>query len=83
MLVSIYYKLCLLNAHTMLLIVHIFMNVNKLCLKQRGKRDGRGRDSQTEKQKVGVGAGWLGGGGGGGGGGQGSRSNTNLVAVLR
>ena len=32
MLVSIYYMLSLFNAHTMILIVHIFMNVNKLCL---------------------------------------------------
>ena len=62
---SIYYRLSLLNAHTMFLTVHIFMNVNKLLLKARGERDGRGRDSQTEKQKVGDGAGWLRGGGGG------------------
>ena len=34
MFVSIYYKPCLFNAHTMILIVHIFMNVNKLCLNQ-------------------------------------------------
>ena len=32
MFVSIYYKPSLFNAHTMILIVHIFMNVNKLCL---------------------------------------------------
>ena len=32
--VSIYYKLSLFNAHTVILIVHIFMNVNKLCLNQ-------------------------------------------------
>ena len=32
MLVSIYYKPSLFNAHTMIFIVHIFMNVNKLCL---------------------------------------------------
>ena len=31
---SIYYKPSLFNAHTMILIVHIFMNVNKLCLNQ-------------------------------------------------
>ena len=34
MLVSIYYKISLFNAHTMILIFHIFMNVNKLCLNQ-------------------------------------------------
>ena len=32
MLVSIYYKPSLFYAHTMILIVHIFMTVNKLCL---------------------------------------------------
>ena len=36
MFVSIYYKPSLFNAHTMILIVHIFMKVNKLCLNQRG-----------------------------------------------
>ena len=34
MFVSIYYKPRLFNAHTMILIVHIVMNVNKLCLNQ-------------------------------------------------
>ena len=34
MFVSIYYKPSLFNAHTMILIVHIFMNVNNLCLNQ-------------------------------------------------
>ena len=34
MFVSIYYKPSLLNAHTMILTVHIFMNVNQLCLNQ-------------------------------------------------
>ena len=34
MFVSIYYKPSLFNARTMILIVHIFMNVNKLCLNQ-------------------------------------------------
>ena len=34
MFVSIYYKPSLFNAHTMILIVHIFMNANKLCLNQ-------------------------------------------------
>ena len=29
---NIYYQPSLFNAHTMILIVHIFMNVNKLCL---------------------------------------------------
>ena len=35
MLVNIYYKPSLFNAHTMILIVHIFMNVNKPCLNQQ------------------------------------------------
>ena len=35
MFVSIYYKPSLFNAHTTILIVHIFMNVNKLCLNQQ------------------------------------------------
>ena len=34
MFVSIYYKPSFFNARTMILIVHIFMNVNKLCLNQ-------------------------------------------------
>ena len=34
MFVSIYYKPSLFNAHTLILIVHIFMNVNKFCLNQ-------------------------------------------------
>jgi len=34
MFVSIYYKPSLFNAHTMILIVHIFMNANKVCLNQ-------------------------------------------------
>ena len=32
---SIYYKPGLFNAHTMILIVHIFMNVNPLCLNHK------------------------------------------------
>ena len=32
--VSIYYKPSLFNAHTMILMVHIFVDVNKLCLNQ-------------------------------------------------
>ena len=39
MFVSIYYKPSLFNAHTMILIVHIFMNVNKLCLNQCKKKE--------------------------------------------
>ena len=35
--VSIYYKPSLFNVHIMILIVHIFMNVNKLCLNQETK----------------------------------------------
>ena len=38
--VSIYYKLSLFNAHTMILIVHIFMNVNKLCLNEEEEEEG-------------------------------------------
>ena len=34
MLASIYYKRSLFNAHTMILIVYIFISVNKLCLNQ-------------------------------------------------
>ena len=34
MFVIIYYKPGLFNAHTMILIGHIFMNVNELCLNQ-------------------------------------------------
>ena len=41
MFVSIYYKPSLFNAHTMILIVHIFMNVNKLCLNQSQSRFAR------------------------------------------
>ena len=37
MFVSIYYMPSLFNAHTMIFIVHIFMNVNKLCLNQEVK----------------------------------------------
>ena len=35
--VSVHYKLSLFNAHTLFLIVHIFMNVNKLCLNKEKK----------------------------------------------
>ena len=35
MFVSIYYKPSLFKAHTMILIVHIFINVNKLCLNHK------------------------------------------------
>ena len=34
MLVSVYGELSLFNAHAMILIFHIFMKVNKLCLNQ-------------------------------------------------
>ena len=37
MFVSVYYKPRLFNAHTMILIVHIFMNVNKLCLNEQSE----------------------------------------------
>ena len=39
MFVSIYYKPSLFNAHTMILIFHIFMNVNKLCLNHTKKEE--------------------------------------------
>ena len=56
MFVSIYYKPSLFNAHTMILIVHIFMNVNKLCLNQKGKlsdtdQTQKGRQSDTDQHK--------------------------------
>ena len=38
MFVSIYYKPSLFNAHTMILIVHIVMNVYKLCLNQNQEK---------------------------------------------
>ena len=59
MLVSVYYKLSLFNAHAMILIVHIFMNVNKLCLNQmeinllrttRGNQGGKVVYFLTEKK---------------------------------
>ena len=45
--VSICYKPSLFNAHTMILIVHIFMNVNKLCLNQTLARFGYCCDCQS------------------------------------
>ena len=39
MFVSIYYMPSLFNAHTMILIFHIFMNVNKLCLNQEEEEE--------------------------------------------
>ena len=42
MFVSIYYKPSLFNAHTVILFVHIFMNVNKLCLNQRHRQETNG-----------------------------------------
>ena len=48
MFVSIYYKPSLFNAHTMILTVHIFMNVNKLCLNQ----DSTSPLSSGTKQKI-------------------------------
>ena len=47
MLVSVYYKLSLFNAHAMIL---IFMNVNKLCLNQETKDPNQ--KMKTEKQKT-------------------------------
>ena len=48
MFLSIYYKPSLFNAHTMILTVHIFMNVNKLCLNQ----DSTSPLSSGTKQKI-------------------------------
>ena len=48
MFVSIYYKPSLFNAHTMILIVHIFMNVNKLCLKNKLKNKGCERQATCD-----------------------------------
>ena len=38
MLVSVYYKPSLFNAHAVILFVHIYLNVNELCLNQRAPR---------------------------------------------
>ena len=57
MFVSIYYKPSLFNAHTMSLIVHIFMKVNKLCLNEQAythnvQRDGKFyKTTTTTKQQ--------------------------------
>ena len=57
MFVSIYYKPSLFNAHTMILIVHIFMNVNKLCLNQEEEEEeeegggGGGKEEEEEKEE--------------------------------
>ena len=47
MFVSIYYEPSLFNAHTMIFIVHIFMNVNKLCLNQ--EKYNSSNSTQTDK----------------------------------
>ena len=39
MLVSVYYKLSLFNAHTMISTFHIFMNVNKKKKKNKNKKN--------------------------------------------
>ena len=49
MFVSIYYKPSLFNAHTMILIVHTFMTVNKLCLNQEEGRE-RNRETETHRE---------------------------------
>ena len=51
MLVSIYYKPSLFNAHTMILIVHIFMNVNKICLNQQEEEEGGGEGGGGRERK--------------------------------
>ena len=48
---SIYYKPSLFNAHTMILIVHIFMNVNKLCLNKTETETDRQTDRQTDREE--------------------------------
>ena len=47
MIVSVYYKLSLFNAHAMILFVYIYINVNKLCLNQR-------RPKARERWRVGC-----------------------------
>ena len=52
MFVSIYYKPSLFNAHTMILIVRVFMNANKLCLNQKEeKRTKRNKQTKTKTEK--------------------------------
>ena len=51
MLVSIYYKLSLFNAHTMILIYHIFINVNKLCLNQDEEEEKRVEKEEEEEEE--------------------------------
>ena len=60
MLVSVYYKPSLFNAHTMILIVHVFMTVNKLCFKPHTqkstttkKKNVKNRQSQLKKEEKG------------------------------
>ena len=50
MFVSIYYKPSLFNAHTMILIVHIFMNVNKLCLNQKSASSMKGSNQEQSNE---------------------------------
>ena len=52
MFVSIYYKPSLFNAHTMIFIVHIFMNVNKLCLNQGAERVRHWTQCPTQGRQV-------------------------------
>ena len=51
MFVSIYYKPSLFNAYTMIFIVHIYMNANKLCLNQTHSKRSKG----SGRMRTGVG----------------------------
>ena len=51
MLVSVYYKLSLFDAHAMILIFHIFMTVNKLCLNQETKTQMRRWRPRSKRPK--------------------------------
>ena len=51
MFVSIYYKPSLFNAHTMILIFHIFMNVNKLCLNQEAEEEDEKKKKEEEEEE--------------------------------
>ena len=68
MFVSSYYKPSLFNAHTMILIVHIFININKFwlnCERSRQEKGARGGWVRRQTQSgagvvVEEGAGWVG-----------------------
>ena len=56
MFVSIYYKPSLFNAHTMILIFHIFMNVNKLCLNQEKRKEKKVNKEMKDEESEGMSA---------------------------